>query len=323
MDTALKKTSYLFRLLLTLALCTAVFIYAARHYFSAPADFPVPYELHIDKGQTLFSISNELATDHVIRSPRMFEMFMIALGSERAVSEGDYSFSAPVSVLEVAMRISGRQFGVERTKVTFPEGFTVNDMANRLVANFEGFDVERFRALTKDSEGYLFPDTYRFFPSVTADIVVNALKQNFTAKLAPLEKEIAASKRSRADIIIMASIIEKEANGADDRAVISGILWKRIDQGLALQVDAPFLFLLDKESSELTRKDLATKSPYNTYLNKGLPPTPINNPGLAAITAAIHPVSSPYLYYLHDKTGQIHYARTYTEHKKNIALYLH
>jgi UPF0755 protein len=247
---------------------------------------------------------------------------MIAFGSERTVSEGDYSFAHPVSVLEVAMRISGRQFGIDRTKVTFPEGFTTRDMSARLAANFEGFDGARFDALTKDSEGYLFPDTYKFFQSVTADMVVTTLKQNFTAKIAPLEKDIASSRRSRADIIIMASIIEKEANGADDRAVIAGILWKRLDAGIALQVDAPFLFLLNKDSRDLTRADLATKSPYNTYLNKGLPPTPINNPGLAAITAAIHPVSSPYLYYLHDKTGQIHYARTYAEHKKNIALYL-
>lgn len=321
MDTSIKK-SYGLRLLLTLVLVTAGLLYVGRHYFVAPIDFPVPYQLYIDKGQTLFSISNELAKDRVIQSPRMFEMFMIALGSERTVSEGDYSFPAPISVLEVAMRISGRQFGIERTKVTFPEGFTVSDISARLAANFEGFDTIRFSALTKDAEGYLFPDTYRFFPSVTADVVVNTLKQNFTAKISPLEKDIASSKRNRSDIIIMASIIEKEANGTDDRAMISGILWKRLDAGIALQVDAPFLFLFDKESKELTRADLATKSPYNTYLNKGLPPTPINNPGLAAITAAIHPVSSPYLYYLHDKTGQIHYARTYTEHKKNIALYL-
>ena len=117
-------------------------------------------------------------------------------------------------------------------------------------------------------------------------------------------------------------IIEKEAAGDNDRGIVSGILWNRIDAGIPLQVDAPFLYLLGKESKDLTRKDLATSSPYNTYIHKGLPPAPINNPGLAAITAAIHPESSDYFYYLHDKNGMIHFAKTYAEHKKNIQKYL-
>jgi UPF0755 protein len=301
---------------------TGVFIILFRQYMSAPRDFPTPYQLSIERGQTLFSVSNELRRDRVIRSSRMFELWMIALGSEKTVSEGEYYFEKPVSSLEVALRISGKHFGIDRKRVTFPEGFTNKQIADRLAATFPEFDAVLFLTLAKGSEGYLFPDTYGFFPSVTPDAVLTTLKRTFTTKVAPLTDDIERSGRSERDIIIMASIIEKEANGPEDRAVVSGILWKRLDQGIPLQVDAPFLYTLGKESKELTMTDLTTNSPYNTYRNKGLTPTPIGNPGLASIEAAIKPAPSPYLYYLHDENGVIHYASTYAEHKKNIAAYL-
>lgn len=300
----------------------AVLVVFFRTLLIAPTDFPVPYRLTIEPGQTLFSVSRELTDDSVIRSPRLFEIFMIALGSEKKVSEGEYYFAQPVSSFEIALRISGRQFGIDRKKVTFPEGFTNKQMATRLAQTFDSFDTSLFLTLANEYEGYLFPDTYGFFPSVTPDAIVVTLRRNFTTKIASLEKDIAVSSRSKKDLIIMASIIEKEARGENDRTIISGILWKRIDSGIPLQVDAPFLYLLGKESKDLTRADLAINSPYNTYKNKGLPPAPIGNPGLASIEAALYPESSPYLYYLHDDDRAIHYAKTYTEHKKNIAQYL-
>lgn len=313
-----KKT---FHIMLFLGL-VVFFVWFLRKQVAPPVDFPAPYQLTIERGQTLFSISHELEWAHVIKSARLFEMFMVALGSERNVSDGEYYFKEPVSSLEIALRISGRQFGIEKKKVTFPEGFTTKQMADRLAATFPNFDKAVFLTLAKDSEGYLFPDTYSFFPSITPDVVLGLLKRNFATQLMPLEQGFLTSNRSRSDVIIMASIIEKEANTADEMPIISGILWKRIDQGLALQVDAPFLYTLGKSSSEITRKDLASNSPYNTYKHKGLPPTPIANPGLDAIRAALAPEASPYMFYLHDKGGVIHYASTYAQHKKNIAAYL-
>jgi UPF0755 protein len=141
-------------------------------------------------------------------------------------------------------------------------------------------------------------------------------------KTESLNEEISKSKRSLKEIIIMASLIEKEARGEEDRFIISGILWKRIEKGIPLQVDAPFLYILGKESSELTISDLSTNSPFNTYRYKGLPPAPIGNPGLESIKASLRPTTSPYLYYLHDKNGNIYYAKTYDEHKQNIKKYL-
>ncbi|MBY0328907.1 endolytic transglycosylase MltG [Patescibacteria group bacterium] len=299
---------------------TGYFFYTS--FFIAPKEFPIPYHLTIEPGQTLFSVSSELLRDSVIRSPRVFEMFMLSLGNEKNISEGEYYFSEPLTALGVAMRISGKQFGIDRQRITFPEGFTNKNMADRLVQVFPNFNASLFLELTKDDEGYLFPDTYGFFPSLAPDFVVTTLKRNFDKKIATVADQITSSSRTKADIITMASIIEKEANGKDDRAVISGILWKRLDRGMLLQVDAPFLFLFDKQSSELTLKDLATDSPYNTYKYKGLPPGPISNPGLESIKAALNPEVSPYLYYLHDKTGAIHYASTYKEHLANITRYL-
>ncbi len=302
--------------------CVALLVYLFERFIAAPSDFPAPYRLTIEQGQTVFSVSRELKKDSVIKSSRLFEIWMIALGGERTMSEGEYYFEHPVSSFEIALRISGRQFGIERKKVTFPEGFTMKQMSERLAATFPGFDTAVFLTLAKGSEGYLFPDTYSFFPSVTPDVVVTVLKRNFATKLVPLEQSIVTSGRTRADIITMASIIEKEADNADEMPIIAGILWKRYDKGMPLQVDAPFLYTLGKESKELTRKDLASNSPYNTYRNKGLPPTPISNPGLDAIKAAIAPEQSPYWFYLHGDDGTIRYAVTYKEHQANIAKYL-
>ncbi|MFZ4500178.1 MAG: endolytic transglycosylase MltG [Minisyncoccia bacterium] len=316
------QAGFIVKTFLTLLLGASLFAVGYNRFFAAPDNFPNPYHLTIEPGQTLFSVSNELHADNVIRSPRVFEIFMLSLGNEKSISEGEYYFSEPMTALGVAMRISGKQFGIDRERITFPEGFTNTNMADRLSATFPAFDRALFMDLTKDKQGYLFPDTYGFFPSLAPDLVVTTLTRNFEKKIAPLEESILQSGRSLEDIITMASIIEKEANGEEDRAVISGILWKRISIDMPLQVDAPFLFLLNKESKELTMKDLAMDSPYNTYKYKGLPPGPINNPGLESIKAAITPQSSPYLYYLHDSQGGIHYASTYQQHQANIKRYL-
>lgn len=309
-------------MLVIILLGIAVFYVGYYRFIAAPRAAPLPYHLTIDRGQTLFSVSQELFDDGVIKSKRAFEIAMITIGSEKNISDGEYFFSERMTVIEVAMRISGKQFGIDKKQVTFPEGFTVVEMANRLVSVFPDFDRELFLLLAKDDQGFLFPDTYGFFPSLAPDIVVTTLKRNFEKRIASIENEFAQSKFTREEIVTMASIIEKEARGENDREVISGILWKRIEIGMPLQVDAPFLFLLGKQSSDLTLKDLAMDSPFNTYRYKGLPPAPINNPGLASIKAALNPKASPYLYYLHDADGGIHYASTYKEHQANIKKYL-
>ena len=149
----------LIRIILCIGLIMA-FVTIIKNTIAAPTDFPAPYRLTIDNGQTLFSISHELVNDHVIKSTRLFEIFMIALGAEKRVSDGEYYFDHPVSSLQIALRISGRQFGIDRTRVTFPEGFTNKQMSARLAQTFDGFDPTLFLTLAKGSEGYLFGHCY-------------------------------------------------------------------------------------------------------------------------------------------------------------------
>ena len=162
------------------------------------------------------------------------------------------------------------------------------------------FNKDRFLILTKEKEGYLFPDTYNFFKGDNEDDALRLMSANFEKKVAPLRPQIVLTGKTEKEIITMASIIEREAKGDADRSLISGILWKRLALGIPLQVDAAL----------------------ETYKTKGLPKSPICNPGLEAIKAAIYPEASNYLYYLHDKDGNIHYARSFEEHKINKLKYL-
>jgi len=189
---------------------------------------------------------------------------------------------------------------VNPIKTTFPEGVSNQNIADILEKKIPNFNQASFLEKIKDKQGYLFPDTYFFFPLTTEEEIISALSNNFTHKISLIESEIKNLQYSLSQIIIMASIVEGEADGSGDAPIISGILWKRLENGMPLQVDVA------KE----------------TYIQKGLPDKPINNPGLVAIKATINPITSKYLYYLHDKNGSIHYAVTYAEHQRNIAKYL-
>jgi UPF0755 protein len=176
----------------------------------------------------------------------------------------------------------------------------VTQIADAVSAKLPDFDKNNFLLKAENEEGYLFPDTYFFFGTADEQDVLRYMNNNFKEKIMSIQPEINVSSKSEKDIIIMASIIEREAKGDADRGIISGILWNRIAKKMPLQVD----------------------SAPETYKTIGLPGAPICNPGLKAIEAAINPVSSPYLYYLHDKDGVIHYALTFAEHKQNKIKYL-
>jgi UPF0755 protein len=150
------------------------------------------------------------------------------------------------------------------------------------------------------------------------------MQQQFKEQISTtsVAEALASSSRSQADIVKMAAILEREATSTTDRRIIAGILWKRLDAGIALQVDAPFEYFLHKSSSQLTRDDLGTKSPYNLYLNKGLGPTAIANPGISAILDAANPTDTKYWYYLSDKHGVLHYASTLEGHAANKNKYI-
>jgi len=158
-------------------------------------------------------------------------------------------------------------------------------------------------------------------PNANEQSVLQAMRENFNDHIKELAPEIASSTHSLSDVIIMASILEKEAFNTKDRRMIAGVLWNRLKKGMALQVDATFLYTLGKGTFQLTKADLAADSPYNTYKNKGLPPTPIGSPSLDSIEAALNPIPNNYLYFLADHDGVTHYCKDYDCQLANKELY--
>jgi len=268
-------------------------------FFSAPNNFPVGTIISIKEGASLRFISKDLEINKIIRSRVLFETFVIFFEGEKVVS-GDYLFEGKIPVFEVARRVSKGEERLAPIKVTIPEGFNVSEISKAFALKLTNFNQDKFFLEAIKKEGYLFPDTYFFLTTDTEQDVLFVMSDNFEKKIMSLRPQIIASGKTEKEIIIMASLIEKESKGDVDRGFISGILWKRLAMNMPLQVDA----------------DL------NTYKTKGLPKNPISNPGMEAIEAAVHPKSSSYLYYLHDKDGNIHYAKTFEEHKLNKGKYL-
>ncbi|MFZ2150230.1 MAG: endolytic transglycosylase MltG [Minisyncoccia bacterium] len=283
------------------ALGGIIFIVACYFFFlSAPMGFPRGVTFSVEKGASLQSVSGNLKRENIIRSRVVFEFFVIMLGKEKSLVSADYFFNRKLPVFEIARRIGAGVHSTAPVSVTIPEGFDTKQIGDTFALKLADFNKEEFLIKAKDMEGYLFPDTYFFLTNADEEVVLKSMRSNFTKKLAELVSEISTSGKTEKDIIIMASIVEREAKGDDDREVISGILWKRISIGMPLQADA---------------------AP-DTYKTKGLPESPVANPGLESIKAAISPESSPFLYYLHDKNGDIHYAKNFIEHKANINKYL-
>jgi UPF0755 protein len=288
----------------------------------APSAFPKGTIVRIPKDATVSETAAMLAAKNIIRSEFMYKAYVMLMRDGKGVQAGSYLFDQPQSALKVAYRTGYGATDIQKIKVTIPEGSSSKEIASIIKKSVPAFNSEDFLAHARKYEGYLFPETYFFNPDVQPDEVISEMRDNFDDAIGQVKSAIATSTHSLSDIIIMASIVEEEANNSDDRGIISGILWKRIEIGMPLQVDAPFYYLLGKGSSELTKDDLAAVSSYNTYVNKGLPSAPISNPGIDSIRAALNPSKTPYLYYLGDAKGVTHYAATHETHVANKQKYL-
>lgn len=276
----------------------------------------------IPEGKTLSWVAQLLKSKGFISSAAIFKMIVIALDGEGAVRHGEYVFDAPQSAWTIARRIVSADFGLTLVKITIPEGATVDEMADIFEKNLTKFNKEIFARIAKKDEGYLFPDTYLFLPNDGELKVYRTLRKTFDEKIVSIESDIAVSGKELKDVVVMASLLEREARTTETRRVIAGILWKRLEIGMPLQVDAVFEYINGKNTFSLTLDDLKIDSPYNTYKYKGLPVGPIANPGMDSILAALHPVESPYFYYLSDKDGNIYYSRAFDEHLTKKARYL-
>jgi UPF0755 protein len=256
--------------------------------------------VHISPGESIIEVSKELKEKNVVRNDFILNYFIKLLKSGQGIITGDYLIKKNSPIWVVAWQIGRGHHNIEPIKVTIREGLSNKEISDLLSSKLVDFDKIIFLNISNEKQGYLFPDTYFLFPLDKADEIVIKLSANFENRIKKLKTEIKAEGKDLSEIIIMASILEGEAGGKNDISIISGILWKRILIGMPLQVDIDRL----------------------TYTNKGLPSKPLNNPGLASMEAALNPTDSPYLYYIHDKNGNVHYAKSFEEHKDNINLYL-
>lgn len=295
---------------------------AALWVISAPPAFPANSIITIPSDATATGFATTLESAHVIRSGTAFRLLARLSGYDHHLDPGAYVFTQPVPLTTILWRVGHARHGIQAARVTLTEGMTRFDMAATLERQLPGFDATAFLEEASTSEGYLFPDTYLFMPGTAEGDIVTRLKSQFSLRIADLTPDILSSERSFSDIVIMASLLEREAQDPEDMQMVAGILWNRIDQDMPLQVDAVFGYIHQKNGYAPTAEDLELDSPYNTYRNRGLPPTPISNPGVNALYAALHPADTDDLYYLTGKDGEMHYAADFEEHKKNRAKYL-
>jgi len=300
--------------------CIVAVFFAIAFLLSGPTPRTADTIISVTRGESIKQIAQELKDAGVIRSQTLF-VVLIQISDNPIVATGDYLFQQPQNIFTVVQRFKYSQYGLPVVSVVFNEGMTVREIAAKAEILLPMFDENAFISQAITYEGYLFPDTYYFNENATAEEVVRAMRDNFTSKIKSIQSSIDASPYTLEQIVTMASIVEKEAT-ADSRQAVADILWNRFEIGMALQVDASFVYGIGKATADLTIADLETDGPYNTYKNIGLTPTPISNPGLESIKAAAQPQPTDNLYFLTGRDGGMYYAKTFEQHKRNRALYL-
>ena len=321
-------------------------ILSLNEIYSAHAQFTDKRTIEIPQGFGSRMIGNKLKQEGFIRSKWTFVIYVSLRGEASSLKPGTYEFTS-ASIPEISAELTR---GASREVIiTLPEGASAGDLARILTeqglaaggtfASFStGLDAKTFTQkypFLKNAnsasglEGYLFPDTYHLFKDSDQHQIADIFLQNFDKKITPdMHGDILKSGKTLHDIIIIASLIEKEVMSDQDRAFVSGILWNRLKIGMPLQVDATINYIKKQNNSPLaangriSRADLALNSPYNTYKYRGLPAGPIGNPGLSAIMASLYPAPSSYLYYLSAPDGRTIYSKTLAEHNAAKQRYL-
>jgi UPF0755 protein len=272
----------------------------------------------VQEGETLRDIAHSLYTNNYIRSPLLFIFFVRTAKADVVIRAGNYEFTEPLSTYNLIKVLAHGGVSEPLRTLTFPEGFRIADMHKYTEGLYGDISLDTYLPY----EGYLFPETYFVSEKETFDDLISRMKMEYETKIMPFRADIEKTNLSERDVITLASILEREANDETSMRLVSGILQNRLRENLPLQVDATFAYTLGKTSDELTIDDLTTDSPYNTYTKTGLPPSPIANPGLLAISAVLSPTPTDYFYYLTGNEGTFYYAKTFEEHKMNKAKYL-
>ncbi len=271
-----------------IAAIAVAIIYA--YIFVPTTNFPVNEVFEVKSGSNILQISQDLKDDGYLKSPLLMRAWMSLVNKDTKIAAGLYLFDRPANLADIVKKFSSGKFDVPAISITIPEGFTAEDIAERVVGRMPSIDREDFIAEAKRNEGYLFPDTYFFQQESDITDVIAAMRKEFNKRIGYIEPEL----------LSLASIVQGEANNVDDMKIVAGILLERISIDMPLQVDVD-------------------KTTYEIY---GAPNVPINNPGLDAINAVRQPTKTSYLYYITGNDGNMYYAKTYKEHLRNIEKHL-
>jgi UPF0755 protein len=300
----------------------------------------------IKQGDGLTQISGGLKKKDLIKNQFLFILHIFLKGESHNLQAGEYLLNSNQSSAEIADKIINGE--VIKEKLTIIEGWNLEDVAAYLeekgISNRENFfelvgypkkgyndeyeylesslfseDFDFIKEKTSSHlEGYLFPDTYEIDKNFNLEDIISRMLYNFESKVnSSLREEIKAQGKNLFEIITMASLLEKEVSDSEDKKIVSGILWKRLEEGMPLQVDATIIYLTGKKTTRVLLSETKIDSPYNTYKYRGLPPAPIANPGLDSILAAIYPEGSSFWFYLSTPQGKTIFSDTLEEH--NVA----
>lgn len=265
----------------------------------------------IARGDGVREIAKKLKDQNLIRDQVAFFLLIKKLNIEKNIQAGTFSLSPAMVANEIALRLTN---GTEDVWITLPEGWRSEEILEYLAS--QGFNTKNTNWGV--DEGRLFPDTYLIPKESSASAIADLLRKTFEAKTAGLKID--------RQTLTLASIVEREAKFASDRPMVASVLLNRLSLGMKLDIDATVQYALGRPGNwwpkNLTLEDLKVKSPYNTYINAGLPPAPISNPGLSAIKAVLNPTQTDYIYYVSDKQGHLHFASNLEDHNANVAKYI-
>lgn len=282
----------------------ALFFVFFLYSLFTPIRLDDPVSFTINEGESLKSLTDRLKEEGLVSSPRFLRMYLSFNNKDTKVQLGEYEFTGELSLFALAREITERGPKNPLLSVTIPEGSTSLEVFQYFAKVLPALNKETFANLVEGGglQGKLFPSTYYLLPSYKEENIISIMNDLYEKKMKPLLKEASLPQPllKESDVIILASILEGEANTERDMKIVAGILLERMKIGMPLQVDVAM----------------------ETYKKKGLPEKPINNPGLVAVSAVLAPVYTEYLYYITGKDGKMYYAKTFTEHKRNIANYL-
>jgi UPF0755 protein len=331
------KKRLLYSVVLVGGLALAGFFYVSYRTSFSHGPATMEKVFRVDPGDNFVEVGRKLEADGLVSWKWYFAYYVWREGLRHKILAGEYGLNGGMAIPEIARILTRGEVVSTAVTVTFPEGWDSRKMAERLDAsNLPG---EEFLALVDrpkpewmgrfgflegvprnaSLEGFLFPDTYTFAKDASAeDIVVRMLKNFDTRVPGPVRTDIAKQNKSLFEVLTLASVVENEVRSTEDRKRVADLFWRRLRIGQPLQSDATVKYILGKNKIQHSVEETRVDSPYNTYVNKGLPPGPIANPGMDAFLATVYPIPNAYYYFLSDpETGETVFAETFEEHKIN------